>query len=592
MSMVLNEQLSVVLEYSSKPSEKNPTALGHLAGIGADFNAPTRNGRRYPIELWKNVMASEDFKEAMETHCLFAENDHPADRVETLLKETSGVMTKMEIREKEGVLWCEFDILDTPNGRILKTLLDYGSKIGVSSRGLGDEIERDGEVIIDPDTFIYYGHDFVLMPAVKSARPMVVESKKVSLIESFNKEIDNANTLDEIKAIERVVDKLPELDSIKESINNKLKTMNGDGDNILSKLESDLGKISEENVSLMEEIETLKQKLSANNIRLQRIKEVNQNYKDTNRALREQLLSSVSYSSDLEKSLYESAGENLSQMREVESKQKQLRESRANIAKSNNKLGMVEKKLETTKSKYSELIESYNNLKRSYNHILDEYKAVNEIANRLHEDSKQNARQNASNTKVYERELDEFEREVEQLKKRISVLAKENRESKEDNRRLREDLNSLEKSNNSLMVKNKSLSNENVKLSSKITEQKSNVSKQLLIERKKSAEVSSKYEQELAKTNTVISETLEKYLQTKCSAYGIKTETVTRLLPENYTTEDIDKIVEELADRKRRYDALPFATLPSNPTRMVESTFTNLSPEDAQTMTFLRANKQ
>ena len=587
MGVILNERLNSILEYSNKPSSKNPNAIGHLAGIGAEFNAPTRNGRRYPIELWKNVMASDDFKEAMSTHCLFAENDHPAERVETSIKEASGVMTKMEIREDKGILWCEFDILDTPSGRVLKTLLDYGSQIGVSSRGLGDEIERDGEMIIDPDTYVYYGHDFVLTPAVKSARPKVVESKRVSLIESFNKEIETANTIDEIKAIERVVKTMPELDSLTESINNKLKSMT-DEDNILSKLESDLGKISEENVSLMEEIDALREKLSANNIRLHEIKGINRDYKDTNKALRKQLMSSMSYTRTLESSLYESAGERLHSMDEIEHNQKQLKESNVRVAKSNNKLSMVEEKLELTKSKYSDLIKEFNSLKRSYNEILEDYKSVNEIANKLHEDSKHNILKDKNKDNL----IEEYKAENQRLKKQVSELARENSDYENECQRLQEQLSSEEHTNAQLRSKNKKLEGKTQKLSNKITEQKSNISKQMLIEREKSAQISSKYEQKLAQTNSVISETLEKYLQTKCSAFGVKVETVTRLLPDNYTTNDIDKVVEELADRKRRYDALPFAELPSNPTRVVESTMKNLSPEDEQTMTFLRANKQ
>lgn len=582
MGKLLTEQssvLSYIKESSEIGSEKH--YIGKLAGIGADFKHPTRNGRRYPLELWQNVEKSDDFKEGMKTHTIFGECGHPAERVETEIKEIAIVLTKFEINESEGNVYTEFHILDTPNGRILKELLDYGSQIGVSTRGLGDEIERDGEVIIDPDTFIFYAWDAVIMPAVKAARPVVVESKKVSLIESFNKEIDNANTIDEIKAIERVVNKLPELDSIKESINIKLKTMNGDGDNILSKLESDLGKISEENVSLMEQVETLKQKLSANNIRLERVKDVNKEYKDTNKALRERLLNSVSYSRGLESSLYESAGERLNTIDEIESQQKALKESKVMVAKSNNRLAMVEEKLELTKQKYSELIESYNALMRNYNKVLEDYKSVNEMANKLHEDSKH-----------FKSEKQIYAKENKALKNQVSRLEKENCDIESKCRTLQENLNDEKNFSNQLRNENRKLEGETNKLSRKITEQKSNISKQMLIEREKSAKISSRYEQQLAESNTVISETLEKYLQTKCTAYGLKIETVSRLLPENYTADDIDKVVEEMADRKRRYDALPFATLPSNPTRVVESTLNKLSPEDEQTMTFLRANQQ
>lgn len=47
-------------------------------------------------------------------------------------------------------LYAVVDILDTPNGRLLKTFVDYGFKPGISSRGSGD-VDANNEV--DPETF-------------------------------------------------------------------------------------------------------------------------------------------------------------------------------------------------------------------------------------------------------------------------------------------------------------------------------------------------------------------------------------------------------------------------------------------------------
>lgn len=271
----LTERLNTVLEYSEKPVSSSK-GLGHLSGIGAEFNAPTRNGRRYPIELWRNVMASDDYKEGMETHTLFAETDHPTDRIDTSIKEVCAVLTNMEIRENEGILWVEFDILDTPQGRILKSLVDYGCKIGVSSRGLGDEIERNGETIIDPETYSYYGHDMVVQPAVKSARPEKVEAvARAKVTDIFQKEIENATTKDELVGLRRLAESvnMPNLDSIKESIDNKLSNVKEE--NVSEQLEEDLGKLAEENEELKSELESLKQ---ANNISDEKMNELTEDF--------------------------------------------------------------------------------------------------------------------------------------------------------------------------------------------------------------------------------------------------------------------------------------------------------------------------
>lgn len=50
----------------------------------------------------------------------------------------------------DGDLYAYVDILDTANGRLLKTLCDYGFVPGISSRGSGDVLDNDE---VDPDTF-------------------------------------------------------------------------------------------------------------------------------------------------------------------------------------------------------------------------------------------------------------------------------------------------------------------------------------------------------------------------------------------------------------------------------------------------------
>ena len=227
--------------------------LGKLAGIGADFTRPTRNGRKYPLELWRNVEQSDDFKEGMSTLTIFGEADHPETRIDTSIKEIAIVLTKFEIREMEGIVYTEFDILDTPNGRILKELLDYGSQIGVSSRGLGDEIERDGETIVDPETYVFYGFD-----AVVSARPAVVESTN-KLKDFMEQEIENATCVSELRSLQKIAESVRIPKSVTEKIDEKIETLGGD--NISPLFESEIEKLVQENEELQRKLK------AADNIR-------------------------------------------------------------------------------------------------------------------------------------------------------------------------------------------------------------------------------------------------------------------------------------------------------------------------------------
>ena len=193
-----------VFEYEKlKPEEMQKRGiLGRLIGIMADTVNPTRNGRKYSNELWENVFNNPIMKERIENNCCFGELGHPTDREETDMSKIAICMDGVPKKDSDGKLQAVFNILDTPNGRILKTLCDYGCNIGISSRGSGDLItDFDGNESVDPDTYNCEGWDAVLIPAVKEARLKYVteslEKKRYNktlrdrLIEAIEKETED-----------------------------------------------------------------------------------------------------------------------------------------------------------------------------------------------------------------------------------------------------------------------------------------------------------------------------------------------------------------------------------------------------------------
>lgn len=194
----------IQLDDTNKTS-KLKGVLGTLKGVFADMKHPTRNGRLYSRECWEKALNSDDVKEKLETRTMFGELDHPEDRLETLQERAAIVVTKLEMDDKNGVVNGEADILDTPFGRILKTFVDAGVKVGISSRGSGEEVASsitEGNEIV-PDTFYLETFDVVALPAVKKARLELVESKHKDLItEAFAKEIKQAKSEGQIKELQ------------------------------------------------------------------------------------------------------------------------------------------------------------------------------------------------------------------------------------------------------------------------------------------------------------------------------------------------------------------------------------------------------
>ena len=207
-------------------SEEEMTArhiLGRMYGPIASCVESTRNTRLYNRELWEKALQDEIFLEKVAAKSLFLELGHPADREETDMKQTCACIP--EVPKIVGDDLCAYvDILDTPNGRLLKTLVDYGFVPGISSRGSGDVLDNNQ---VDPETFFLETWDIVQLPAVKKARLNICESLdsdglklKKALAESYKaakeedkdtmkKALENLNIeLDEFSDTELVTDEI------------------------------------------------------------------------------------------------------------------------------------------------------------------------------------------------------------------------------------------------------------------------------------------------------------------------------------------------------------------------------------------------
>jgi len=174
--------------------------LGRLYGPIADVVNPTRNGRKYSEELWENVFNNPIMKEKFNNKVMYGELGHPEDRTEIDPEKIAVSMPEPPKKDKDGRLIAYLDILDTPNGRILKTLCDYGSTLGISSRGTGDVYtDDDGEEAVDPETYDCECFDIVLVPAVESARLQFTEGLnkvKKTMKQALCESLENASDED------------------------------------------------------------------------------------------------------------------------------------------------------------------------------------------------------------------------------------------------------------------------------------------------------------------------------------------------------------------------------------------------------------
>ena len=178
--------------------------LARLYGPIATTKEKTRNGRGYNKALWEKALADEIFQEKVANKSLFLELGHPLDREETDMEKVCACIPEMP-KIVDGDLYAYVDILDTKNGRLLKTLCDYGFVPGISSRGSGDIMANDE---VDPETFFLETWDIVQLPAVKKARLAMCESlSNKTLSKALHESLEKA-TEDEKKEMLETLDKL------------------------------------------------------------------------------------------------------------------------------------------------------------------------------------------------------------------------------------------------------------------------------------------------------------------------------------------------------------------------------------------------
>ena len=169
--------------------------LGKLRGPIASTVNETRNGRRYSKQLWENAFNDDIVKEMFKNKVFFGELGHPQDRQEVDMAKVAICIPNPPVRNEKGQLIATCDILDTPSGRILKTLVDYGSRLGISSRGEGDILDNDE---VDPNSYTLNAFDIVQLPALSEARLESIQESfsRKTLSQALNESLNSATAND------------------------------------------------------------------------------------------------------------------------------------------------------------------------------------------------------------------------------------------------------------------------------------------------------------------------------------------------------------------------------------------------------------
>ena len=143
-----------------------------LSGVIQRADAKNGNGRVYPENVLRREV--ENYKKLIAENRALGELDHPDESVINL-KNASHIVTDIWWNGKD--VMGKVKVLSTPSGQILKSLVESGVKLGISSRGLGSVKEKMGLTYVEDD-FQLICFDFVSEPSTNGAFMNLSESKK------------------------------------------------------------------------------------------------------------------------------------------------------------------------------------------------------------------------------------------------------------------------------------------------------------------------------------------------------------------------------------------------------------------------------
>lgn len=158
----VNEEVQVIKEdHDAIPGLKHY----YISGIFLQANIKNRNGRVYPVSILEKEV-NRYVNNYVTQRRAFGELGHPSGPMINLDR-TSHLIENL-YRDGDNFIG-KAKILDTPNGKIVKSLLDEDAKIGVSSRGMGSLNSIGGIDHVGEDFYLATAADIVADPSAPDA---------------------------------------------------------------------------------------------------------------------------------------------------------------------------------------------------------------------------------------------------------------------------------------------------------------------------------------------------------------------------------------------------------------------------------------
>ena len=196
---LISEHIEQDTDYLIEQDEKGNKNY-KIKGIFMQADIKNRNGRIYPMEILQKEVKRYS-KDYINQKRAFGELGHP-DGPTVNLERASHLITNLYPDGKNFV--GEAKVLSTPMGEIVKSLMDDGAKLGVSSRGMGSLDQKNGANYVRNDFYLATAADIVADPSAPNAFVEgIMEGKEWVWNNGLIKEADVAEIKETIEEIHR-----------------------------------------------------------------------------------------------------------------------------------------------------------------------------------------------------------------------------------------------------------------------------------------------------------------------------------------------------------------------------------------------------
>lgn len=164
--------------HASLTLEESTNGTVKFRGKFQEANMVNKNKRLYPYEVLNTNV--EKLEETVDHRGLFGELDHPTDSI-IHLANASHLVTRLWW--DGNILMGEGEVLNTPSGKVLKSLIESGVRVGISSRGVGQgQVNNEGVLVIG-ESYKLITFDAVADPSTFAAFQTKVVGKQRETME-------------------------------------------------------------------------------------------------------------------------------------------------------------------------------------------------------------------------------------------------------------------------------------------------------------------------------------------------------------------------------------------------------------------------